>query len=302
MKQLLILSGKGGTGKTSLTAAFAHLAHNQARVRTVLADADVDASNMELVLSPRVLETHPFTGGSVAAIDAEQCAGCGICADVCRFDAIFQAIVETGEPPRPQIYEIACEGCAACFYQCPSGAIRLEPQVAGHWFRSESRYGPLFHAALRPAQENSGKLVMQVKQRAQFFAIKHGYDLVLIDGPPGIGCPVISAATGVDLALIVTEPTRTGLHDLERICQTTAHFRVPTLVCINKADLYPEGVQQFRAYCQQNDLPIVGEVPFDEDVQQAMIQGEPVTAWCPNAPVSQAIMDAWQRVVEQLIN
>ncbi len=304
MKQLIIVSGKGGTGKTSITAAFAHLAHASERVQAVLADADVDASNMELLLSPDIQEQHEFVGGAVAVIDPQQCIGCGVCAELCRFDAIATAqptAQQQGQTRFYQVDDIACEGCAACFHQCPARAIRMEPQVAGHWFRSQSRYGILFHAALRPAQENSGKLVTLVKQQARLLALDAGYNLVLVDGPPGIGCPVISAAAGADLALIVTEPTRSGLHDLERILQTTAHFRVPALVCINKADLYPEGAQHLQHYCEQHDIEVAGHIPFDEAIQQAMIQGEPITAWQPDTPTRRAIVALWQRVSERVL-
>ncbi len=302
MKQLILLSGKGGTGKTSITAAFAHLSHTSNRVQAVLADADVDASNMELVLAPEVQEQHEFVGGAAAFINADMCIGCGVCAELCRFDAIAM-----DEQARQQMHTrsyrvdaVACEGCAACFYQCPANAIQMVPQVAGHWFRSQSRYGMLFHAALHPAQENSGKLVTLVKQQARLLALDEGYNMVLVDGPPGIGCPVISAAAGADLALIVTEPTSSGLHDLQRILETTAHFRVPALVCINKADLYPEGAQHLQHYCEQHHIEVVGHIPFDEAMQQAMIQGQPVTAWRPEAPISRAIVALWQRVVARL--
>jgi MinD superfamily P-loop ATPase len=315
LKQIVILSGKGGTGKTSVAAAFAHLATdresgrttrgepsrtsnedqspvvNPVEQRTVLVDADVDASNLELVLSPAVLETHEFTGGQVAIIDQELCEGCGVCAELCRFDAIDeQDGVYTVDP-------IACEGCALCFYQCPSGAISTEEQVAGEWFRSDSRYGPLFHAELWPAQENSGKLVTLVKQQGRLLAMDEGRDLVLVDGPPGIGCPVISAAAGADLALIVAEPTAAGIHDMARVLATTEHFGIPALVCINKADLYPEGAAEIEAYCQKKRLPVVGRLPFDTVVTKAMIQGQPVTAYSPISPVSQALRAAWERVL-----
>lgn len=290
MKQLAILSGKGGTGKTSVAAAFAHLAaQGEHSIRAVLADADVDASNLELVLEPIVLETHDFIAGGVAVIDSELCEGCGLCIEVCRFDAI---------PDReaPLVDPIACDGCAACVYQCPTQAIHMEPQLAGHWFRSDSRYGPLFHAALRPAQENSGKLVTMVKQQARLLALDENYDLMIVDGPPGIGCPVISAASGADLALIVAEPTASGVHDLERVLQTTEHFGLPALVCINKADLYPEGTSTIETFCRQRGLEVMGHIPFDTGVTQAMVQGLPVTAYS-DGPAAQALRQVWKRLL-----
>jgi MinD superfamily P-loop ATPase len=295
LKQIVILSGKGGTGKTSVAAAFAHLAAMDGdQRRTVLVDADVDASNLELVLSPRVLETHNFKGGQVAIIDQELCEGCGVCAELCRFDAISEKNdVYTVDP-------IACEGCALCFYQCPTQAIQMEEQVAGRWFRSDSRYGPLFHAALFPAQENSGKLVTLVKQQGRLLAMDQERDLVLVDGPPGIGCPVISAAAGADLALIVAEPTAAGIHDMARALATTEHFGVPSLVCINKADLYPAGTAKIERFCEQKGLQVVGRLPFDTVVTEAMVQGQPVTVYRPDSPVSQALLAAWERVLGEV--
>jgi MinD superfamily P-loop ATPase len=299
MKQLVILSGKGGTGKTSVAAAFAHLAIEDNRpIRAILADADVDASNLELVLRPTVLEAHDFMGGGLAVIDPDLCEGCGICADVCRFDAITFAATTHGSPV---VDPIACDGCAACVYQCPTHAIHMAPQLAGQWFRSDSRYGPLFHAALRPAQENSGKLVTMVKQQARLLALDEGYDLTIIDGPPGIGCPVISAASGADLALIVTEPTAAGIHDLERVLQTTEHFGLPAMVCVNKADLHPEAVARIEAFCRERGIDVAGHIPFDTTVTQAMVQGLPVTAYnSGDAKTAQALHQVWTRVLAVL--
>jgi MinD superfamily P-loop ATPase len=299
LKQLVVLSGKGGTGKTSVAAALAHLAADgQQPVRAVLADADVDASNLELVLNPTRLEAHDFTGGSLAIVDPVLCEGCGLCLEVCRFDAITSVPTSGGGLYR--VDPIACEGCAACMYQCPAGAIHMEPQVAGQWFRSDSRYGPLFHAALRPAQENSGKLVTMVKQQARLLGLDGGYELIVVDGPPGIGCPVISAASGADLALIVAEPTAAGVHDLGRVLQTTQHFGVPALVCVNKADLYAQGTSQIEAYCREHHIQVIGHIPFDAAVTEAIVRGEPVTAYRPDAPASRAIVDIWERLAARL--
>lgn len=291
MKQLVILSGKGGTGKTSVTAAFAHLvAQGDQPIHTVLADADVDAANLELVLAPKMETRNEFWGGQVAQIDSRLCAGCGTCEIVCRFDAVFE---DDGEY---RIDSIACDGCAACVYQCPEEAITMQPQLAGEWFRSQSRYGTLFHAALRPAQENSGKLVTVVKQNARLLAMDEDIPLVLVDGPPGIGCPVISAVSGADLALIVAEPTAAGVHDMQRVLQTTDHFGVKALVCINKADIYPAGTVQIEAFCQEQKIEMVGRIPFDTTVTEAMVQGQPVTAYQPTTLSSQALQDIWMKV------
>jgi MinD superfamily P-loop ATPase len=300
MKQLVILSGKGGTGKTSLAAAFAHLAHDgSSPLKAVLADADVDAANLELVLRPERLETHDFTGGSVAVIDPQLCQGCGQCEQACRFDAVLP-------PPSGDlrsIYSIdpiACDGCAACVYQCPEEAIRMEPQVAGQWYRSESRYGPLFHADLFPAQENSGKLVTLVKQNARLCALDNDVPIIIVDGPPGIGCPVIAAAAGASLALLVAEPTVAGVHDLNRILLTTTHFRIPALVVINKADIYPEGAAQIEVVCGKLGVDLIGQIPFDPTVTDAMLNGEPVTAYRAEAPSSQALVAIWQILATRL--
>ena len=295
MKQLVILSGKGGTGKTSLAAAFAHLAHEgPSALSAVLADADVDAANLELVLHPRCIETHDFTGGAVAVIDPQRCQLCGTCEQVCRFDAVIPGNETFTIDP------IACDGCAACVYQCPEEAIHMEPQAAGRWYRSESRYGQLFHADLYPAQENSGKLVTLVKQNARLLALDTGSQVVIVDGPPGIGCPVIAAAAGADLALVVTEPSVAGIHDLRRALETTAHFRIPALVLINKADIYPEGAAQIEAMCAEMGVEIIGSIPFDPAVTTAMINGEPVTAYRPQSPASQAMTAVWLTIAARL--
>jgi len=325
MKQLVILSGKGGTGKTSVAAAFAHLAcEGPSPLRAVLADADVDAANLELVLRPQRLEIHDFIGGSVAVTDPERCQGCGICEQVCRFEAVIlspplhppifaqlhpkNASLRRGENGgneggKGEVYTvdpIACDGCAACVYQCPEQAIRMEAQIAGRWYRSESRYGPLFHADLYPAQENSGKLVTLVKQNARLCALDNDVPIIIVDGPPGIGCPVISAAAGANLALIVTEPTVAGIHDLKRVLQTTTHFRIPALVVVNKADIYPQGAAEIEAVCAELGVELIGQIPFDPTVTEAMLNGEPVTAYRADAPSSQAMVTIWQIVSARL--
>ncbi len=290
MKQLVVLSGKGGTGKTTVTAALAHLASQEMSV--VLADADVDAANLELVLAPQKRETHDFMGGQIAIIDAESCIGCGICAEVCRFEAVIAGDTYRVDP-------LACEGCAACFYQCPVQAIRMEEQHAGEWYRSDTRFGPLFHAHLFAGQENSGKLVTMVKQQARLLALDTGAELVLVDGPPGIGCPVISASAGADLALLVVEPTVSGVHDLERVLATTDHFGVPAMVAVNKADLNPAHTERIAAFCAEREIPLVGRIPYDTVVTRAMVNGQPVTAFDDGA-VAQALRDLWGRVKETL--
>jgi MinD superfamily P-loop ATPase len=282
MKQLVILSGKGGTGKTTVTAALTHLAAQDRHI--VLADADVDAANLGLVLSPVTQETHDFTGGKVAVVEAAHCIACGRCAEVCRFDAVRPGDTYAVDP-------LACEGCAACVYECPANAISMQPQHAGQWFVATTRYGPLYHARLFAGQENSGKLVTLVKQMARLRAFDDEADLLLVDGPPGIGCPVIAALSGADLALIVTEPTVSGAHDLERVLELAAHFNIPATVLLNKADLSPVQAEAIATYCAANDIPLVGRLPYDPTITEAMVRGEPVTAG--DGPAAEALREVW---------
>ena len=287
MKQVVILSGKGGTGKTTVAAALAHLASQESSI--VLVDADVDAANLELVLDPNKLEQHEFEGGKLARIDAELCTACDRCAKVCRFDAVI---------PGDESYVIdapACEGCASCFYQCPVEAIHMEQQTAGRWFRSDTQYGPLFHAHLFAGQENSGKLVTLVKAQARRLALDVGAGLLIVDGPPGIGCPVIAASTGADLALLVVEPTVSGVHDLERILATSEHFGVPASVLINKADLNLKHSKGIESFCASRRIEVVGRIRFDLVVTESMVHGQPVTAYSDGA-VSREMRLAWDRL------
>ena len=318
MKQLVILSGKGGTGKTTVAAALAHLASREFPI--VLADADVDAANLELVLDPAQQETHDFAGSKSAVIAPARCTACGICVGVCRFDAIVetrrQGDKETRRPSPPlpvslspplpvslspplRVDSLACEGCAACFYQCPEEAIQMEEQRDGQWFRSTTRFGPLFHAHLFAGQENSGKLVTLVKQQARLLGQDSGAALLLVDGPPGIGCPVISASAGADLALHVVEPTVSGVHDLERIMATTDHFGVRSLVAINKADLNLKRAEGITAFCAARGIEIAGRIPYDDAVTEAMVQGRPVTEHT-DGPVTEALRSVWTQVRERL--
>jgi MinD superfamily P-loop ATPase len=295
LKQVVILSGKGGTGKTTVAAALAHLASRDLSI--VMADADVDAANLELVLAPTKLETQPFSGGQVAAIDPEMCTLCGTCADVCRFDAIVEP--DDGTTDAYSVDGLACEGCAACVYQCPADAIRMDPQQAGLWFQSSTPYGPLFHAHLFAGQENSGKLVTLVKQQARLLALDTGAQLLLVDGPPGIGCPVISASAGADLAILVVEPTISGAHDMERILATTRHFGVGALAIINKADLNTARADDISRYCAAQSVELAGMIPYDDAVTRAMVRGLPITE-SEDGPVSQAIERIWSRVSVRL--
>ncbi len=304
MKQLVVLSGKGGTGKTSVVAGFAHLAANgvasDKRLKgrqLVLVDADVDASNLELVLQPRQLEAHDFVAGELAVVDETRCDACGACVEACRFDAI--ALSGRPDASCAIVDPIACEGCAACTYACPVEAIRMDPQRVGQWFHSQTPYGSLFHAALHPGQENSGKLVTMVRQQARLLALDENYPLVLVDGPPGIGCPVISAAAGADLVLLVSEPSLAGIHDLERAWRVAEHFRLPSLVCINKADVYPQGTSIIEGFCHERQIELAGSIPYDLAVTHAMRAGTPVTLM-ENTPAAIAMVGVWARVLNRL--
>jgi MinD superfamily P-loop ATPase len=288
MKQVVILSGKGGTGKTSVTAALAHLASLDMPI--VLVDADVDAANLELILEPARVDQRAFMGGQVAIIDPQRCQLCGRCAEVCRFDAIIAGDATYS------VDALACEGCASCVYACPEQAIHCQEQQAGVWFLSETRFGPLFHAHLFAGQENSGKLVTLVKQQGRLLAQDEGRELLLVDGPPGIGCPVISASAGADLALLVTEPTVSGVHDLERILGTVTHFRVPALVVINKADVNPAHTAGIEAFCRAQGIDLVGKLPYDTVVTAAMVQGQPVTVYQPEGAVAAGLREVWAQV------
>jgi len=291
MKQIVILSGKGGTGKTTIAAALAHLGSQSSSA--IMVDADVDASNLELVLSPNIQEQADFSSGKKASIDPALCTACGRCAESCRFDAIL---------PGSDAYRVdalACEGCARCYYQCPVGAIRMEEVVSGRWFRSETRFGTLFHARLYPGEENSGKLVTLVRQKALEAGRERRADWVIIDGSPGIGCPVIAAATGADLALLVAEPTVSGIHDLERILKTTEHFRIPSLVCVNKADINRARSREIAEFCQARGVPVVAEIPYDDVVTQAMVRGQAVTEFS-DGQVAAQMRSMWDQIQEML--
>jgi MinD superfamily P-loop ATPase len=300
MKQLVILSGKGGTGKTCISAAIAHLSSITINPSPcIFVDADVDAANLSLILKSEICETHEFWGGSLAEIDPARCTGCEACVSVCRYDAIFP---DANHFPACWIDPLACDGCAACAYACPENAVRMIQQQEGHWYRSTTPYGELFHAELFPGKENSGKLVTLVKQQARLMAEDTQAPYIVIDGPPGIGCPVISACAGANLGLIVAEPSLAGLHDLQRALSTLQHFRVPPAICINKADLYPTGALQIRAFAKEQGIEVLGDIPFDELVPQAMLLGAPITAAFPDSLAAQSIRSIMTALINRLLD
>jgi len=284
MKEVVILSGKGGTGKTSIVGSFAAIAQNK-----VMADCDVDAADLHLLLNPSVKEENEFWSGQVAVIDEEKCTQCGLCQDECRFDAISDYKVDP----------ISCEGCGFCSHICPVEAITMNECLAGHWFISDTKHAPLVNARLGIAQENSGKLVALVRQQAKELAEKNGLDYVISDGPPGIGCPVISSLSGVSLALIVTEPTLSGIHDMERVLGVCQHFGVPAMVCINKYDINDENTIAIHDYCRENGVEVATLIPFDNVVTEAMVKGVPVVEYS-DGRVAREIESLWQRINRKL--
>lgn len=261
MKELVVISGKGGTGKTSVVASFAALAPS-----TVLADCDVDAADLHLILKPDSFSRNDFSGGSAAQVKSDNCTGCGTCLELCRFDAIK---VNKGNY---QIDPIACEGCGVCSHFCPEQAIEFGPVINGQWFLSETRHGPMAHATLGIAQENSGKLVTLVRAQAKNLAKERGYDLVIIDGSPGIGCPVIASLTGADLVLAVTEPTMSGRHDLQRVADLAKHFGVTLIVCINKWDLNEDMTLLIEQDASKQGILVAGRIRYDRAVTEAQIR------------------------------
>ena len=264
MKELVVISGKGGTGKTSIVASFAALAED-----AVLADCDVDAADLHLLLEPRVLERDRFRGGRVAVVRESDCTGCGACVAECRFEAI--APIAPGQPVR--VDPIACEGCGVCVWVCPEKAIDFPEKVNGEWFVSSTRHGPMVHARLGVAESNSGKLVTLVRQKAREIAEAQNLDLVIIDGSPGIGCPVIASVGGASLVLVVTEPSASGKHDLERVLRLAAHFRIPVVVCVNRHDINPAVTRSIEEMCAEKKIPLVGRIPYDLDVTRAQLRG-----------------------------
>ncbi len=288
MKELVVLSGKGGTGKTSLVAAFAALTG-----RSVLADCDVDAADLHLVLAPRTLRVEEFRGRTRARVLVERCAGCGECAVHCRAGAVTldgpgnEAIAKTY-----RMDPLACEGCGVCGLVCPAGAVEFQLARDGEWYIAETRHGPLVHARLDPGGESSGKLVTLVRSRARALAAERKLDLLLVDGSPGIGCPVIASVAGADLVLGVSEPTLSGQHDLERLAALTAHFRIPMVVCVNRADLNPEIASAIERWCEAQGIGIAGRIPYDPVFSEAQASRQSVVEYGDGA-AAQALRAVW---------
>ena len=283
IREIVIVSGKGGTGKTSLAAAFAALAKNG-----ILCDADVDAADLHLLMQPEVKERTDFMGGSKAVINPDLCTGCGTCRTLCRFDAISD---------RYEVDPIRCEGCGVCVDFCPEQAIEFPVQRCGEWYISATRFGPMVHARLGIAEENSGRLVSLVRKETRQLAEERGLDLILTDGPPGIGCPVIAAIGGATALVIVVEPTVSGIHDMERVVDLAAHFRVPGMVIVNKYDLNVEMTQTIEQLAVQRNLVVLGRVPFDPVFTRSMVQGQTLFEYGAETPTRQVVRDIWAKII-----
>lgn len=281
MKELVVISGKGGAGKTSITASLAVLAK-----RSVIVDADVDAADMHLVLPLKETRQFSFEAGFGAVMDVSKCTECGYCREICQFSAINS---------KYEIDHILCEGCGVCAHFCPSGAISMKQKTCGNWFISETPFGTMMHARLFPGEESSGLLVSKLRQEARAKAEISGIDLCIIDGPPGIGCPVIASITGASLVLAVAEPTISGIHDVKRVKELAGFFRIPVVLCINKSGLNPEIETEFRKWAAVNKVPVVGEIPYDSDVTAAMMAGKTIVEHSDGKP-SRAIRLLWEEL------
>ena len=283
MKEIVIVSGKGGTGKTVLTASFAVLAENK-----VLVDCDVDAADLHLMVHPAVKERYEFKSGKTAVIDIDACSGCGLCLDVCRFDALDKNF---------EVDRLSCDGCGVCSRVCPLGAVRMEEKTAGEWYISDTEYGPFVHAKLGIAEENSGKLVSKIRRAAKSLAKQRKKNNIIIDGPPGISCALISSMSGVDFALIVTEPTLSGLHDMLRVIEVAEHFRTKTKVVINKYDLNPENSKLIEERCREKGIEIIGRIPFSTCMIKAVTEGVPPVRYCHEG-IERDIAGIWEKIVQ----
>ena len=281
MKQIVVISGKGGTGKTVITGAFAALAKNK-----VMADCDVDAADLHLLLKPDIKERHEFKSGKTAFIDKKLCTKCGKCISICRFSAITEDFT---------IDPVSCEGCAFCSHICPTDSIKMKENIAGEWFVSDTRFGPMVHAKLGIAEENSGKLVTLVRKKAKEIAEENKSEFVIVDGAPGIGCPVIASISGADCALVITEPTLSGLHDADRVIRVTKHFGILAKLVVNKYDLNMDMTKEIERYCRDNNVETLGRIGFDKSIVDAMVNGKTIIEH-PDGKAKKEITDIWNKL------
>jgi MinD superfamily P-loop ATPase len=286
MKELIVISGKGGTGKTSLIAAFASLAQNK-----VLCDADVDAADLHLIMDPHISRRSDFKSGHRADIDSSKCSECGLCVALCKFGAVSDDF---------KVDPVDCEGCGVCVYFCPENAIDFPENTCGQWFISDTRFGPMIHACLGIAEENSGKLVTLVRQESRRLAEQKNLDLILTDGPPGVGCPVIASIGGANAVLVVAEPTLSGIHDMQRVIQLANHFKVPALVCVNKFDLNPDLTRNIENFARDEGLPYLGKIPFDPIFTKAMVQGQTIFEYNSDSSGGHGVKQIWNNLTQKL--
>jgi MinD superfamily P-loop ATPase len=287
MQEITVISGKGGCGKTSLTAAFAALSTGKA----VFADCDVDAADLHLILEPEIEKTTDFYSGNLATIDEDKCVGCGKCAKLCRFEAL-----SLNNDKKIEVNPLKCEGCGVCYDNCPVSAIDFPECKCGEWYISNTPYGSMVHARLGAGGENSGRLVSLVRKEAKRIALEKGLDLIVTDGPPGIGCPVIATLTDVSKALIVIEPTMSGEHDLERVLKLTRHFKVPAFVCVNKADINLEITERIEKTTKEAGAEFVGRVRFDHNLTVAQKKQKPVVMFSDEG-AAEDIKNVWERLL-----